>query len=71
MNVQSGKLLYTVALLEDLPEKRLHRGQFGTVVEELAEDVYEVEFSNDEGRAYALLPLREAQLITLYYELVA
>ena len=62
------KLLDTVALLE-LPEKQLHRGQVGTVVEELAKNVYEVEFSDNEGRTYALLPLREAQLITLHYEL--
>ncbi len=65
------KLSDTVALLEDLPEKQLQRGRVGTVVEELVEDVYEVEFSDDEGRAYALLPLREDQLITLRYELVA
>jgi len=58
------KLLDTVALSE-LPEKHLHRGQVGTVVESLAEDVCGVEFSDDEGRAYAPLPLREAQLITL------
>ncbi len=71
MNRQPVKLLDTVALLEDLPEKQLYRGQVGTVVERLAEGVYEVEFSDDEGRAYALLPLRESQLITLHYELVA
>ncbi len=65
------KLLDTVALLEDLPERYLHRGQVGTVVGALAEDVYEVEFSDDEGRTYTLLPLRELQLITLHYELVA
>lgn len=65
------KLLDTVALLEDLPERQLHRGQVGTVVEELAKGVYEVEFSDDEGRTYALLPLRESQLITLHYDLVA
>ncbi len=65
------KLLDTVALLEDLPQKHLRRGQVSTVVEELAEGVYEVEFNDDEGRTYALLPLRESQLITLHYELVA
>lgn len=65
------KLLDTVALLEDLPQKHLRRGQVGTVVEELAEGVYEVEFTDDEGRAYALLPLRTSQLITLRYDLVA
>ena len=54
------KLLDTVALLEDLPERHLHRGQVGTVVERLRGDVYEVEFSDGEGRTYALLPLRES-----------
>jgi Domain of unknown function (DUF4926) len=65
------KLLDTVALLVDVPEKHLPRGQVGTVVEVLGKDVFEVEFSDDEGRAYVLLPLNEAQLITLRYELAA
>jgi hypothetical protein len=65
------KVLDTVALLVDVPEKHLLRGQVGTVVEVLAEGVLEVEFSDDEGRAYVLLPLHENQLITLRYELVA
>lgn len=64
------KPLDTVALLE-LPQKHLRRGQVGTVVEELAEGVYEVEFNDDKGRAYALLPLHASQLITLRYDLVA
>jgi hypothetical protein len=42
-------LLAVVALLEDLPGKRLVRGQVGTVVEILASEVYEVEFSDDSG----------------------
>lgn len=65
------KLLDTVALLEDLPEEQLQRGQVGTVVEILGGDVYEVEFSDDEGRPYALLPLPEALLMTLRFELAA
>jgi hypothetical protein len=43
------------------------RGQVDTVVEPLAPDVYEVEFSDDEGRAYALLALRADQLLVLHY----
>ena len=56
------KLLDTVAPLE-LPERQLHRGQVRTVVEKLARGVYEVEFSDDEGRTYALLLPRESQLM--------
>jgi hypothetical protein len=61
------KLLDVVALLEDLPDHRLRRGQVGTVVEELAPNVFEVEFSDDDGRVYALLPLRADQLLILHY----
>ena len=46
-------LLSVVALLMDLPERGLARGQVGTVVETLAPDVFEVEFSDEEGRTYA------------------
>jgi hypothetical protein len=65
---QEIKLLATVALLDDLPEVRLRRGQVGTVVEELASDVYEVEFSDDRGHAYAMLPLQATQLLPLVFE---
>jgi hypothetical protein len=56
-----------VALMEDLPRRGLIRGQVGTVVEILAPDVFEVEFSDDEGRAYALLALRADQLLALRF----
>lgn len=61
------QLLDVVALIEDLPQQGLSRGQVGTVVEELAPDVYEVEFVDNEGRTYALLPLRAEQLLVLHY----
>ena len=61
------QLLDVVALTIDLPEKGLVRGQVGTVVEMLAPDAYEVEFSDDEGRTYALAALRGDQLIVLHY----
>lgn len=61
-------VLDAVALIEDLPERGLYRGQVGTVVEALAPDVFEVEFSDDEGRAYASLALNASQLLVLHYE---
>lgn len=62
------ELLSVVALLEDMPEKRLLRGQVGTIVDTLAPGVYEVEFSDDAGRTYASLALRTNQLILLHHE---
>lgn len=64
------QLLDVVALTQDLPDRSLFRGQVGTIVEELGPDVFEVEFSDDEGRAYAMLPLRAAQLMVLHYRRV-
>ncbi len=60
------RLLDTVALLKDLPERHLKRGEVGTVVEILAPGVYEVEFCDDEGRTYAELALRGGQLVLLH-----
>ncbi len=68
--IHSIQLLDVVALTEDLPERNLYRGQVGTVVEILAPDVFEVEFSDDKGQTYAMLALRADQLIVLHYEFV-
>jgi hypothetical protein len=57
-----------VALLDDIPEQGLSRGQVGTVVEGLGPGLYEVEFSDDSGQTYASLALRSDQLMTLHYE---
>ena len=62
------KLLDVVALAEDIPPRGLYRGQVGTVVELLAPDVFEVEFSDDDGRTYASLALRAEQLLVLHYQ---
>ncbi|HKZ86830.1 MAG TPA: DUF4926 domain-containing protein [Anaerolineae bacterium] len=59
-------LLDVVALIEELPQRKLRRGQVGTVVELLAPDVFEVEFSDNEGRTFASLALRADQLIVLH-----
>ena len=66
--IRSIRLLDIVALTADYPNKGLVRGQVGTVVERLAPDVYEVEFSDNVGHSYAQLALRADQLIVLHYE---
>jgi hypothetical protein len=62
------ELLDVVALTENLPERGLHRGQVGTVVEVHSPEAFEVEFVDDHGRTYALLPLRADQLLVLRYQ---
>ena len=61
-------MLSVVALIKDIPKKGLLRGQVGTVVENLAPGVYEVEFSDDDGKTYASLPLSADRLMRLYHE---
>ena len=62
------EVLSVVALLEDVSEPGLRRGQVGTIVERLATGVYEVEFSDDEGQTYASLSMRADQLLQLQHE---
>jgi len=60
------KLLDTVALLEDVPARKLRSGEVGTVVEVLDDGVYEVEFCDEYGQTYAEFALRADQLIPLH-----
>ena len=69
--MRAPKLLEVVALLEDQPDRGLVRGQVGTIVEMLGPDVYEVEFSDDNGRTYATAALQEKQFLVLHHEVVA
>ncbi|MEO8726052.1 MAG: DUF4926 domain-containing protein [Acidobacteriaceae bacterium] len=57
-----------VALTTDLPAHELRRGQVGTIVEQLAPGVFEVEFANLQGEAYALLSVISAQLMVLHHQ---
>ncbi|MDF0553199.1 DUF4926 domain-containing protein [Kamptonema sp. UHCC 0994] len=61
------KLLDVVALLEDLPELELYQGQVGTIVEVYEPGVFEVEFSDLNGRAYAIETLKANQLMVLHH----
>ena len=60
-------LLDVVALARDLPEKGLTLGQVGTVVEELDDGAYEVEFADDNGRAYAFAALTPKDVLKLRF----
>lgn len=62
-------VLTPVALLTDMPEHGLTRGQIGTVVELLRRDSEEallVEFSDSDGQTYATAILTAEQVIPLH-----
>ncbi|NCR27962.1 MAG: DUF4926 domain-containing protein [Microcystis aeruginosa Ma_QC_Ch_20071001_S25] len=61
------KLLDVIALLEDLPQLGLYRGQVGTIVEVYEPNVFEVEFSDTSGLAYTIEILQENQLMLLHH----
>jgi Domain of unknown function (DUF4926) len=67
-------LLSLVAVTDDLPSQKLTRGQIGTVVEHLdegGEQALLVEFSDDQGRTYAMVDLKPDQLIVLHRNIEA
>ena len=62
-------ILATVALVVDIPETGLTRGQIGTVVEHLESEgelAELVEFADSDGQAYAIVPLRAEDLLVLH-----
>jgi hypothetical protein len=67
MDSQSMQLLDVVTLLEDLPERKLFRGQVGTVVAVYEPNVFEVEFVDNTGRTYGLETIRAEQLMQLHH----
>lgn len=62
------KVLDVVALKEDLPEHGLRQGQVGTIVEIWQPGVFEVEFADTNGVAYAMIALRAEQLMELHWQ---
>ena len=73
MNIEI-KMHAIVALLEDVPTEHfdtgapltLRRGQIGTVVMTYDGSAFEVEFSDAQGRAFAMLPVATSKLILLH-----
>ena len=63
------KLHDVVTLTEDIPEHNLKRGAVGTVVEILSNgEVYEVEFSDENGQMYKCTSLLASQLRVIHDE---
>lgn len=62
--------LHTVALLKDIPSKKLHRGDVGTVVVNLSDSMAEVEFVDERGNTIAIETLNKSDLIKLNMEVV-
>jgi Domain of unknown function (DUF4926) len=62
------RLLDIVALVEDLPEYGIYRGQVGTVTDIVAPNVFEVDFSDTSGQTYAEINLTSHQLMVLLHE---
>lgn len=63
-------LLDVVALLEPIPTHKLVTGQVGTIVEELTDTVFEVEFSDAKGQTITTCAVDAHHLLKLTHELV-
>lgn len=62
-------MLDVVALLIDLPKEKLVKGQVGTIVDLLDDNLFEVEFSDKNGETIATLPINGSDLFLLRFEL--
>jgi len=60
------ELLSVVALLQDVPDEGLIRGQIGTIIEVLSPSAALVEFCDQQGQTYALATLSSDSLIRLH-----
>jgi hypothetical protein len=65
--MREPSLFDVVALLTDLPAKQLARGQVGTILEQLDHKTLLVEFSDDQGHAYAVARCLRRELLVLHY----
>ena len=65
------KILDVVALLKDIPEKKLLKGQVGTIVEKWNDHVFEIEFSDLNGETIAMAQIEEKDMLLLHYQLKA
>jgi hypothetical protein len=61
------KVLDVVALTENLQSEGLRRGEVGTVVEKWNDGIFEIEFSDDTGEAYAFAAVPAEKLMKLYF----
>ena len=61
------KILDPVAVIEDIPDHGIRRGEVGTVVDEWKDGAYEVEFADETGQAYLFVAITADKLMPLYY----
>jgi hypothetical protein len=54
-----------IILIEDLPGQYLFKGQQGTIMEILEEDLYSVEFLAEDGNIYCEIPLENSKFTKL------
>lgn len=69
MKKEALKLFDTVAILKDLPEKKVVFGQVGTIVELLSDGVFEVEFADKFGETISEFAVKSEDLMLLHFEL--
>ena len=62
------ELLDVVALIKNLPEQNLYKGQVGTIIEVYEPDVFDVEFVDLQGKTYAVETINASQVMQLYYQ---
>ena len=69
MKQEALKLFDTVAMLKDSPENKVVKGQVGSIVEELQNGVFEVEFVDKYGETIASIAINETELMLLHFEM--
>ena len=69
MKDETIKLLDVVALLKEVPEKKMLRGQIGTVTERYTDTEFEVEFSDNNGKTISMLTLSTDEIMLLHNQL--
>jgi hypothetical protein len=62
------ELLDVVVLTQEIESKKLKKGSLGTIIEQLSEDIFMVEFVDTKGVTYATPILSSEQLMKVYYE---
>jgi Domain of unknown function (DUF4926) len=70
MKKETLKMFDTVAILKNVPEKKVVFGQVGTIVEKLDEGVFEVEFADKSRETISEFAVKSEDLMLLHYGLV-
>ncbi|MEO8853391.1 MAG: DUF4926 domain-containing protein [Ginsengibacter sp.] len=68
MKDETIKIHDVVALMKARPDEKLLRGQIGTVIECYSKNDFEVEFSDNNGKAISLLTLSTDEIMLLHSE---